>query len=629
MPTPPLSRVAILVTAAILFSCAARSQPADAASTPDKKTDAATPAPNPAPTDPISRIRDEGLNRSQVMATLSHLTDVVGPRLTGSPELRRASEWARDRMTAWGLENAQLEPWGPFGRGWSLRRFSAQIVAPQAIPLIAYPKAWSPSVGAQPLEADVVHVDIKKSEDFERHRGKLRGKIVLDGPAQDVKLKFDPLALRRTEAGLLALANSDGTTSGPSRANPATNPLGTPEQRAAAALLPRRYQFYSEEGVAAILQPSRIGESGTLFTAAATVYPPRDATAEKSATAPAPKTAPPPSEKTAATAKTKKGRGASAITPPIRNVPAWKTDAPPIVPQVTVAAEHYNRLVRMTAAGEQLRASVELQTEYHTTDLMAANVVAEIPGGDLAGEFVMLGAHLDSWQSGTGATDNAAGSAVVLEAVRILRALDLKPRRTIRVALWTGEEQGLLGSKAYVAAHFGELKAPTPAAPRDDSDPFAITRPPVTGEIVKKPAHEKLSAYFNLDNGGGKIRGIYLQNNEAARPIFRSWLKPFKDLGAETVSLANTGGTDHLSFDAIGLPGFQFIQDEIEYNTRTHHGNMDLYDRVIADDMKQAAVIMAAFDYEAAMREEKIPRKPARPAPAATPPPAPRAAAAP
>jgi carboxypeptidase Q len=241
---------------------------------------------------------------------------------------------------------------------------------------------------------------------------------------------------------------------------------------------------------------------------------------------------------------------------------------------------------------------------------------------------VMLGAHLDSWQSGTGATDNAAGSAVVMEAVRILRALDLKPRRTVRAALWTGEEQGLLGSKAYVAAHFGEPKtAATPNAPASgEADPFAVTRPAPAGEIVKKPAHEKLSAYFNLDNGGGKIRGIYLQNNEAARPIFREWLKPFKDLGAETISLANTGGTDHLPFDQIGLPGFQFIQDTIEYNSRTHHGNMDVYDRVIADDLKQAAVIMAAFVYEAAIREEKIPRKPARPTPAPAPTPASTAA---
>ncbi len=573
-----------------------------------------TGAPAVAPaTDPVARIRDEGLNRSEVMATLSYLTDIVGPRLTGSPQLRRASEWARERFTTWGLTNAALEPWGPFGRGWSLRRFSAQIVAPQAIPLIAYAKAWSPSVGRGPLEADVVHVDIKKSEDFERYRGTLKGKIVLDGPVQEVKVKFEPVAGRRTEANLLALANSDGV-GGASRPTTGSS-LATPEQRAALALLPRRYQFFSEEGVAVLLQPSRIGESGTLFTAAATVYPPRLAGTEKSGEILAAEAAP-PAEKSATARKGSKG---GSLTPPLRSVSAWKTDAPPIIPQITVAAEHYNRLVRVTAAGEKLRAIVDLQTDYHTGDLMAANVVAEIPGSDLADELVMLGAHLDSWQSGTGATDNAAGSAVVMEAVRILRALDLKPRRTIRVALWTGEEQGLLGSKAYVLAHFGGPKSipPAGATPRDDADPFTATRSDPSGEIEKKPGHEKLSAYFNLDNGGGKIRGIYLQNNEAARPIFRQWLKPFKDLGAETVSLANTGGTDHLAFDQVGLPGFQFIQDEIEYWSRTHHGNMDVFDRVIADDMKQAAVIMAAFVYEAAMRDGKIPRKPVAAVPSA------------
>ena len=604
------------------FASAVHAQPAATADGPETKPAVAVAA---APlTDPVARIRDEGLNRSEVMATLSHLTDIVGPRLTGSPQLRVASEWARNRFTTWGLQNAALEPWGPFGRGWSLRRFSAQIVAPQAIPLIAYPKAWSPSVGQRPLEADVVHVDIKKSEDFERYRGKLKGKIVLDGPVQDIKVKFDPLAGRRTEANLLALANSDGV-GGATR--PTTgSPLATAEQRAALALLPRRYQFYSEEGVAVLLQPSRIGESGTLFTAAATVYPPRVATTEKSAKA-GTKEASPPAEKSDTG---KKGSKGGPFIPPMRSVSAWKTDAPPIIPQITVAAEHYNRLVRLTAAGEKLRAAVDLQTDYHTGDLMAANVVAEIPGTDLADELVMLGAHLDSWQSGTGATDNAAGSAVVMEAVRILRALDLKPRRTIRVALWTGEEQGLLGSKAYVTAHFGVPKnaPPAGAAPRDDADPFAATRSGAIGEIEKKPGHEKLSAYFNLDNGGGKIRGIYLQNNEAARPIFRQWLKPFKDLGAETVSLANTGGTDHLPFDQVGLPGFQFIQDEIEYWSRTHHGNMDVYDRVIADDMKQAAVIMAAFVYEAAMRDGKIPRKPVGLVPAAATPAAKSAAPA-
>ncbi|MDP3071606.1 MAG: M20/M25/M40 family metallo-hydrolase [Opitutaceae bacterium] len=601
MPLPSWPRRVAGVATLSLASLACAQTPPAAPVAPH------APAAAPAAPGPIARIRDEGLKRSEIMATLSQLTDIVGPRLTGSPELRRASEWARDRFTAWGLKNAALEPWGPFGRGWSLRRFSAQIVAPQAIPLIAYPKAWSPSLPAGQLEAEIVHVDIRKPEDFARYRGKLRGAIVLDGTVQELKVGFEPLARRRTEADLLALANHDGIA-GTTR--PTTNsPLANPEQRAALALTPQRYQFFAEEGVAVLLQPSRLGEAGTLFTGAATVYPQRDPAAK----APKAEPAPEPS------APKKKGSGKSTPSAPaVRAISAWKTDAPPIIPQITVAGEHFNRLVRMAAAGEKLRAAIELQADYHTADLMAANVVAEIPGSDRADEVVMLGAHLDSWHSGTGATDNAAGSAVVMEAVRILRALNLPLRRTLRVALWSGEEQGLLGSKAYVAAHFGEAKnPPAPAAtpPRDESDPLAFTpRPGPLGEIVKKPAYEKLSAYFNLDNGGGKIRGIYLQNNEAARPIFRAWLKPFKDLGAETVSLANTGGTDHLPFDQIGLPGFQFIQDTIEYNSRTHHGNMDVYDRVIADDLKQAAVIMAAFVYEAAMRDDLIPRKPARPA---------------
>ena len=612
-PQRPLA-VAFLICLALAGPVAAQRPAPKAAETKS--------APAEKKTDALSRIREEGMERSQVMATLSHLTDVIGPRLTGSPGLRRANEWTRDKFTSWGLVNARLEPWGPFGRGWELKRFSAQVVSPQAIPLIAYPKAWSPGLGVQPFEAEVVHVDIKKSEDLEKFRGKLRGKIVLDGSVQELKMNFEPLAKRRTETQLLALANSDGTaaprtssTVAQAAAGIATNPLASPEQRAALAFTPRRYQFFSEEGVAVLLQPSRTGEAGNLFTAGATVYPPRSAEtakAESNAT---------PSEKKKKGDATAKKSAPATTTTTNRGISPWKIDAPPIVPQLTLAAEHYNRLVRMTQAGEKLRVAVELQAEYLNADLMAANTVAEIPGSDLAHEIVMLGAHLDSWHSATGATDNAAGCSVVMEAVRILQALELKPRRTIRIALWTGEEQGLLGSKAYVAEHFGVAKnAPTSGAsspPRDESDPSTFTARTTVPEVEKKPEHDRLSAYFNLDNGGGKIRGIYLQNNEAVRPLFRQWLKPFKDLGAETTSLANTSGTDHLSFDNVGLPGFQFIQDEIEYGTRTHHGNMDLYDRIVADDLKQASVIMATFVYQAAMLDEKLPRKPFRTAPAA------------
>lgn len=522
------------------------------------------------------------------MTTLSYLTDVIGPRLTGSPELRRANEWTRDRFTAWGLTNAQAEPWGTFGRGWSLKRFSAQVVAPQSIPLIAYPKAWSPSLGSSPLTAEVVHVDIKKPEDFAQFRGKLRGKVVLDGPLQDLKMRFEPLAFRRHETNLLALANAAEGVSVSFRPS-TTNLLSTPEQRAAIALLPRRYQFFAEEGVAVLLQPSRAGEAGTLFTQGATVYEPRRTNTTDTAAA--------------------DPKSSSTSTNSARSVSPWNTNCPPITPQITVAAEHYNRLVRMIQQGEKLRMAVELQADYHTRDLTAANTVAEIPGTDLAEELVMLGAHLDSWHSGTGTTDNATGCAVVMEAVRILQALGLKPRRTIRVALWTGEEQGLLGSKAYVTKHFGSTATSTNSAPSSGKSSSSGSSPRPTTTIAKKPGYDKISAYFNLDNGTGKIRGIYLQGNEAARPLFRSWLVPFRDLGAETVSYASTGATDHVPFDAIGLPGFQFIQDDIEYWTRTHHANMDVFDRAVADDLKQASVIMAAFVYQAAMRDEKIPRK--------------------
>jgi Zn-dependent M28 family amino/carboxypeptidase len=284
-----------------------------------------------------------------------------------------------------------------------------------------------------------------------------------------------------------------------------------------------------------------------------------------------------------------------------------------MVPQVTVSAEQYNRMMRMMQAGEKVRMTVDLQVEYQDQDNMGYNTIAEIPGSDLKDEVVMLGGHMDSWHSGTGATDNGAGVSVAMEAVRIIQALGLKPRRTIRIALWTGEEQGLLGSRAYVAKHFGKLEG-GPGGGGGGGGGFggggngANTTP---AKLTTLPEYEKFSGYFNLDNGTGKIRGIYLQGNKGVRDLFSQWLMPFRDMGASTITISNTGGTDHQSFDGIGLPGFQFIQDEIEYDTRTHHSNQDVFDRIQADDMKQAATIMAAFVYQTAMRDEKLPRKPA------------------
>jgi Zn-dependent M28 family amino/carboxypeptidase len=291
-----------------------------------------------------------------------------------------------------------------------------------------------------------------------------------------------------------------------------------------------------------------------------------------------------------------------------------------IIPQMVLAIEHYNRLVRMIQAGEPVKMAVDLSVAWQDTDPMGYNTIAEIPGTDLKDEIVMLGGHMDSWHSGTGATDNGAGCAVAMEAVRIIQALGLKPRRTIRIALWSGEEQGLLGSRAYVAQHFGSLQPATTSSAgpgggavigNGNGNGAAAPQGQLPMALNKKPEYENFSGYFNLDNGTGKIRGVYLQGNESIRSLFRQWLAPFREMGANTLSISNTGGTDHLSFDGIGLPGFQFIQDEIEYDTRTHHSNQDVFDRIQADDMKEASMIMAAFVYNTAMRDEKLPRKPA------------------
>ena len=539
-------------------------------------------APAPDPNDPINRIKEEGMKRSQVMQTLSYLSDVIGPRLTASPGMKRANEWTRDQLTKWGLQNSHLEPFGPFGRGWTLQRFSAQVSEPLAIPLIAYPKAWSPGTSG-PITAEVVYVDARTEADLEKFKGKLNGKIVLTSPLREVPAHFDAQGTRLSEKELLALADAPEprpNTGG--RGN-----FGGNAFRNAQLFTNTRMRFFDQEGAAMLIDPSR-GDGGTIFVQSALIVPPP----------PDPNAAP-------------QGRGMGP----------YDRSKPKVIPQVVLAIEHYNRIVRMLQAGEPVKMTVDLAVAWQEADLMGYNTVAEIPGTDLKDEVVMLGGHMDSWHSGTGATDNAAGVSVAMEAVRIIQALGLKPRRTIRIALWSGEEQGLLGSRAYVAEHFGSMQTPptTSSVPstgganngmgggNGNGNGAASQAGPV---LVKKAAHDKLSAYFNLDNGTGKIRGVYLQGNEGVRPIFRQWLQSFRDLGASTLTISNTGGTDHLAFDAVGLPGFQFIQDEIEYDTRTHHSNQDVFDRIQAEDMKQAATIMAAFVYQTAMRDQKLPRKP-------------------
>ncbi|MCC6510666.1 MAG: M20/M25/M40 family metallo-hydrolase [Pirellulaceae bacterium] len=341
------------------------------------------------------------------------------------------------------------------------------------------------------------------------------------------------------------------------------------QSRGSMQLQSDKWQLAYDEGAAVVLEPGR-GDGGTVFVASVTM--PR---------------------------KADQGRGAD--TPFSRGPRPWATDESEILPQVVLAAEHYNRLVRMVQKEAHPKVEIDIASRFYNDDQNCFNIVAEIPGSDLKDEIVMLGAHFDSWHSGTGATDNAVGCGVAMEAVRILKSIGAQPRRTVRIALWTGEEQGLLGSKAYVTQHFG--RTVTEAGQTGQGE-----RPKTKYEL--KPDHEKLSAYFNLDNGTGKIRGLHMQGNEQLRSMFRTWLAPFGDMGASTLTNANTGGTDHLSFDAIGLPGFQFIQDPLEYDTRTHHSSMDVFERIQADDVKQASIIMATFVYQAAMRDEKLLRKP-------------------
>ncbi len=526
-----------------------------------------------APADVIAKIKDEGMGKdSQVMQTLSYLSDVIGARLTGSPAMKHANEWTRDQMTKWGLKNAHLEAWGPFGRGWTLKGFDAEVVSPYTIPVIAYPKAWSPSTNGM-VTADIVYFDPKTDADYNKYKGQLKGKIVLVSEPRELKADFEGMGTRLTEAELAKLADAPDPASQPRNAGIPADRLKMFMDRFVQNA--KRMNFLMDEGAAVMVDNSRNGSGGTIFVQQADV-------AQEIPSNPA------------------DFFGSKRLQP-------WQKDAQSkMIPQMTMATENYNRLVRMIQLGENLKMSVNIKADYNDNDPMAYNTVAEIPGTDpkLKDEIVMLGGHMDSWHSGTGATDNGAGVAVAMEAARIIQALGLKPRRTIRVALWSGEEQGLFGSSNYVTQHFGDMKGGGGAMQAMVSG-GQQTKP----ELVKGADYENLSAYYNLDNGTGKIRGVYMQGNSAVAPIFRAWLEPFKDLGATTLTLSNTGGTDHLSFDRIGLPGFQFIQDEIEYGTRTHHSNQDVYERIQADDMKQAATIMAAFVYQTAMMDEKIPRK--------------------
>ncbi len=484
----------------------------------------------------IQAIRAEESQHSAVMDTMFYLTDVHGPRLTNSPNYFAAADWVVNKLGSWGI-SAKTEKWGPFGRSWQLKKFYAAMVEPQYQPLIGFPLAWSSATNGV-VTAEVVLAPIYTDADMAKFKGKLKGKVVLAQAPRQLELSTKPLSSRRSEADLADLekypeAASDGIPAAArSRLPVAWQSMSYAEIR---AMRKKINEYLAAEGVAAILSSGSVGDGGTVFGSEA---------------------------------------GSRETKDPV----------PP--PSIVVTPEHYNRIHRLANHNIPVKLQLEVQAEI-LEPKDSANVIAEIPGTQKPDEIVMLGAHLDSWHGGTGATDNAAGSTVMIEAMRILKASKLRMDRTVRLALWSGEEEGLLGSKAYVKEHFGS---------------------PETMKLTE--AHAKLAGYFNVDNGSGKIRGIYLQGNDMCRPIFEQWFTPFKDMDAGAITTRNTGGTDHLSFDAVGLPGFQFIQDELEYSTRTHHSNMDVYDRISANDLKQAATIVASFVYLTANRAEMLPRKP-------------------
>ena len=493
----------------------------------------------------VTEIRQEGFRHSQVMEILSGLSDGIGERLTGSPNLKRANEWTRDKLTEFGLVNAHLEPWGPFGRGWSNEFTSVRMVAPDTAMLYALPKAWTNGTNGA-VKADAVLLKVESPEDLDKYKGTLAGKIVLlDLPKLNFGGGHAPETGRYDEKQLSDLVNYSVAS---------RNEALRAQFMKARALNRAVAKFLESENVLATIEASR-GENGLLF---------------------------------------------------VQGTEAYKKDVQPGAPALVMAAEHFGRIQRLLEEKVPVQLEVDVRNKFYDDDPMQYDTIAEIPGTDKKDEIVMLGGHLDSWQAGTGATDNGAGVAVAMEAVRILKAIGVKPRRTIRIGLWTGEEEGLLGSEGYVKAHFGEREklAVTPATAQMPE----FMRP--KGKLVLKPEQQKVSAYFNLDNGTGRIRGIYTQENAAVKPIFEKWFEPFSDLAAGTVTMRNTGGTDHLSFDEVDIPGFQFIQDPMDYETVTHHSNMDVYERASKEDLEEAAVIMASFVYDAAMRDQMMPRKP-------------------
>jgi carboxypeptidase Q len=514
-----------------------------------------------------ARIRTEGFTHGKVMQFGAALADGIGPRLTGSPNMAKANAWTRDTLTAIGLENAHLEDWGEFGMGWQQINTWARMVSPDPEPLWMQAAPWSPATKGA-VSGQVVYVPLVDEKELEALKGTLSGKIVLLGAMRPTPDITEPLFTRYTDAQLEAMKET------PVGADPQLRRYlqgQTMEQfmasrRKAAEMKQKALTMMAEEGVLAIITPSRDGGDGG---GTGIIFDDNGANVSRD---------------------------------------AQKADHAVKIPNAVMMIEHYNRLARMTVAKVPVTVEVDIETKFTGDHEHGFDTVAEIPGTDpkLKDQVVMVGGHLDSWISGTGATDNGAGTIVAMEAVRILKALDLKPKRTIRIALWSGEEEGLFGSLGYVKQHFGEFE---PAKVADTSGmPAFMSR--VKGPLKTTKEWETLDAYYNLDNGTGKVRGVYTQGNYAIAPIFAQWIAPLADLGVTTITNRNTGGTDHLAFDAVGLPGFQYIQDPMDYETRTHHSDMDTYDRLHEGDLEQAAVVEAIFLWNTSQREAMMPRKP-------------------
>ncbi|HWY67350.1 MAG TPA: M20/M25/M40 family metallo-hydrolase [Terriglobales bacterium] len=497
--------------------------------------------------DMVTKIRYEGFRNSKIKEIAEGLLENIGPRLTGSPNMKRANEWTRDQLTKFGLVNSHLEAWGPFGRGWWNEYVNVRMLSPDTQTFIAYPKAWTPGTDGA-VHGDCVRATIRTKQDFGKYKGKLAGKILVLGEFADVKPIVESPYERYTDKSLADVANYE---------LPSERPALSPQEQQRRQQFQRDLnQFFAEEKPLAVIDHSRqTTGGGTVFV---------------------------------------QGGGAYR-----------KSEPQAAVPQLTMAIEQWDRVARLLEQKTPVQLEINVKNNWSDVDEQY-DTIAEIPGTDKKDEVVMLGAHLDSWHTGTGATDNGAGSIVMMEAVRILQTLGVKPRRTVRIGLWSGEEEGLLGSQWYVQHHFGSR--PPMDTPQLQGMPTLRRRE--AGPVTLKPEQAKVSAYFNIDNGTGKIRGVYMQENAGVQPIFEAWMHPFKDLGMDTLTMRSTGGTDHLSFDAVGIPGFQFIQDPIEYDTRTHHSNMDVYDRLQFDDLRQIAVIVADFVYNAAMRDQMFPRKP-------------------